>query len=170
MTIQARLGEMPGKYLSEVAREDPDVASWASESKANREQLEAIRAEVVSTAMSRSRSFGDFTSTDALMHVLYSLPRVHGVLVSFGEAYTAQDAVGELRARSGGRRGWIYCSEQDLEAAVQGSGLNLGFSDRATAEFLCEQLEAQGVPYWWPGDESLRVFVPIRWERRLPKV
>lgn len=171
LTVAARMGLEPPERLYVGVEHQLD--DWMSADPANRALVEERAAEIAAAKRAEEACYPEETEADRLMRVLGSLEE-DGILVSLGEWPTQQESVDELRglATEHEARGWVLFTLQDLVGAVNGQGLYLGFGSHddgsQIARHTVERLEQAGLPVWWPGTGRVRIYVPIRWQRRMP--
>ncbi len=142
-----------------------------------RNKMLEIIGDAVRTQRRSEASFPDPTPAERLHALLDRLPD-QGILVDPGGEFTQQDAIGALEQMGAdvpSARGYVLYTERDLQTALRGHGLNMGFGglrdtcSEVIAQALCAALTKAGLPWWWPDDPAVKVFVPIRWQRRLPR-
>lgn len=89
----------------------------------------------------------------------------HNCLEAYREAGSPQELFG-----------LCYYTSQDVDSAVEGEGLYLGFGSTRpksetidgpkAAELICAEVKAAGLSVTWGGEASSRIHVDMQWQRR----
>ena len=178
LTYLARTGAVSARELAEaVFGELPDIEEWVHEDYDTR--MASIRGEASKAAkaqVEREATLQTPSQAARLKKQLESLKK-QGIVCSLGELYSGQDIQYEfdgLTQQDASIRGMVWYTTQDLISAVRGYGLNVGFmafkdDQSLIAKEVIRVLTEAGISSWWPDDVHTRIFVPIRWDIRMPR-
>lgn len=193
---QDDLGEWPDaeeeqvRYLlrsmarsGEIAEEDLVDQAWSNLDEWFAEDLDARKAwaweqarPIIAAQRAREAAWPEKTDAEKLDDALSGLSDL-GITASLGEEVYSQDILDAFEDRIAADPsilGCVWYTTQDIEDAVNGDGIQIGFlatkdeDAPAIGRAAVQALERAGLPVWWPEDVRVRLYVPIRWQRRMP--
>jgi uncharacterized protein DUF6891 len=168
--------------LVELVEFDPETQDLVASNRSRAvAEVAAIVAEENSSYLAEAATWPPETDCDRITAVFADLER-NGIAAGENVGYTQGDLgvemseiVAELAKAGHTMRGWVGFHSQDVESAVDGRGLHLGFAPvdgknkGAWVELGTEIVEAfkrAGFQVTWNGKANQRPHVAVDWKRR----
>jgi len=168
--------------LVELVEYDPSTEELvASDRPRAVAEVSSIVAEEDAAYLAEAATWPEVTDCDRLTAVFAGLDR-QGIVARENVGYTQGDLQADLSAvvsdlRKAGRevRGWVGFHSQDVERAVDGGGLFLGFApvDKSTEASwvqvgteIVDAFKKAGFEVTWNGSGKQRPHIAIDWKRR----
>jgi hypothetical protein len=158
-----------------------DMITDILEVDADEEMLRGLVAEEFARKAEAEKSWPDLTDCDRLDTAFQQLNQkgviaIHNAGWDKGEGFhNCLEAYGDAGSPKE-LFGICYYTSQDIESAIDGAGLFIGFSstrpeDEATdapraAELICTEIRAAGLSVDWDGSASSRITVNMQWQLR----